>query len=105
LLRRTTISIAQPPSKELTTWPPLSDSSQAPRPLRPSDHCSFASGAGVPRIRMSLVHLGDRGSDGGGAYSLLGSLTAASQLTPQMLAEMGRTSERLSKTRRRSSRS
>ena len=62
LLRRTTISIAQPPSKELTTRPPLSDSSHAPRPLRPSDHCSFASGAGVPRIRMSLVHLGDRSS-------------------------------------------
>jgi hypothetical protein len=35
-------------------WLPLSDSSHAPRPFRPSDHCPFASGAAVPRIGMPL---------------------------------------------------
>ena len=31
-----------------------SESSHAPRPFRPSDRCPFASGAGSPRIGMSL---------------------------------------------------
>ena len=43
------------------------DSSHAPRPFRPLDHCRFATGAGAPRgrsrIGMSLVLLGDSASD------------------------------------------
>ena len=40
-------------------WPRLSDSSHAPHPFRPSDHCRFATGARAPWIGMSLVLLGD----------------------------------------------
>jgi hypothetical protein len=45
----------------------------------------------------------DRDSVDDGAYRLLGSLTTASQLTSDMLAETRRTSKRLSRTRRRGS--
>lgn len=44
--------------------------------------------------RSALVLARESGSDGGGAYRLLGSLTAASQLTSEMLAETRRTSKR-----------
>jgi hypothetical protein len=49
------------------------------------------------------LRLGDRKSDGDGADRLLGSLTTASQLMSEMLAETRRRSQRLSRARRSAS--
>ena len=49
----------QPRPEDAVVWLSLSGSSHAPRRFRSSDHCPFASGAGAPRIGMSLVPLGE----------------------------------------------
>jgi hypothetical protein len=73
----------------------LPESFRCRRVVRDAARCRFS------RERLcstSLLPLGDSGSDGGGAYRLLGSLTTASQLTSEMLAKSCRISKRLSRT-------
>ena len=76
---------------------------RARRSRKQSSHRMAGSAANQPSRpqRRRPLPSRDRDSDGDGAYRLLGSLTAASQLTSVMLAETRRTSKRLSGTRRR----
>ena len=66
-------------------------------PSRQQPRVSLPSKAIVPRIRSALLRSRGRDSAGDGAYRLLGSLTTASQLTTEMLAETRRTGKRLSR--------
>src|ERR1019366_5593022 len=68
-----------------------------------SSWANAQAASSAPADRSAPLVARDRDSDGDAAYRLLGSLTAASQLTSVMLAETRRTSKRLRRTRRRGS--